>query len=128
MLDSRVLRAPLLDHREVNLDSAGHVTYVLEQSFRYDYDAPVTSLRHRLVVVPPRRHGNQYRRAHRLEVHGPAAQRRLRRDARGNVIALLSAEHVAVMLEAAADLDRAAHEIEVHDRRGRTYTRRGGPR
>jgi transglutaminase-like putative cysteine protease len=99
MLDSRVLRAPLLDHREVNLDSAGHVTYVLEQSFRYDYDAPVTSLRHRLVVVPPRRHGNQYRRAHRLEVHGPAAQRRLRRDARGNVIALLSAEHVAVTAE-----------------------------
>ena len=99
MLDSRVLRAPLLDHREVNLDSAGHVTYVLEQSFRYDYDAPVRSLRHRLVVVPPRRHGNQYRRAHRLEVHGPAAQRRLRRDARGNVIALLRAEHVAVTAE-----------------------------
>ena len=99
MLDSRVLEAPLLDHRAVNLDSAGHVTYVLEQSFRYEYDAPVRSLRHRLVVVPPRRHGNQYRRAHRLEVHGPAAQRRLRRDARGNVIALLRAEHVAVTAE-----------------------------
>ena len=71
MLDSRVLEAPLLDHRAVNLDSAGHVTYVLEQSFRYEYDAPVSSLRHRLVVVPPRRHGNQYRRAHRLEVTVP---------------------------------------------------------
>ncbi len=99
MLDSRVLKAPLLDHRKVDLDAAGRVTYVLEQSFRYDYDAPVTSLRHRLVVVPPRRHGNQYRRAHRLEVQGPAAQWQLRRDARGNVIAWLRAEHVEDIAE-----------------------------
>ena len=73
MLDARVLGAPLLDHREVNLDSAGHVTYVLEQSFRYEYDAPVESLRQRLVIVPPARHGNQYRRAHLLEVNGAPA-------------------------------------------------------
>src|ERR1700679_2524793 len=70
MLDSRVLEAPLLDHRGLDLDAAGRVTYVLEQSFRYEYDAPVESLRQRLVVVPPARHGNQYRRAHRLDVHG----------------------------------------------------------
>ena len=95
MLDSRVLEAPLLDHRGLDLDAAGRVTYVLEQSFRYEYDAPVESLRQRLVVVPPARHGNQYRRAHRLDVHGVQARRSVRRDANGNVVALLRAERGA---------------------------------
>ena len=79
MLDSRVLEAPLLDHRGLDLDAAGRVTYVLQQSFRYEYDSPVESLRQRLVVVPPARHGNQHRRAHRLDVHGVQARRSVRR-------------------------------------------------
>ena len=58
-LSSQLLTAPLLDHRGLDLDAAGRITYVLEQSFRYDYDAPVESLRQRLVVVPPSRHGSQ---------------------------------------------------------------------
>jgi transglutaminase-like putative cysteine protease len=99
MLDSSVLQAPLLDHDSVDLDSARRITYVLEQSFRYDYDAPVRSLRQRLVVVPPTRHGSQYRRAHRLEIIGAAAQRYVRRDARGNVVASLRAEHVPESIE-----------------------------
>ena len=56
MLDSQVLQAPLLDHRELDLDAARRVTYIIEQRFRYDYDAPVKSLRQRLVVIPPTRH------------------------------------------------------------------------
>ena len=108
MLDSRVLEAPLLDHRGLDLDAAGRVTYVLEQSFRYEYDAPVESLRQRLVVVPPARHGNQYRRAHRLDVHGVQARRSVRRDVNGNVVALLRAERVdeAVEFRLAAVLER----------------------
>ena len=39
MLDSQVLQAPLLDHRELDLDAARRVTYIIEQRFRYDYDA-----------------------------------------------------------------------------------------
>lgn len=99
MLDRSVLQAPLLDHESVDLDSARRITYVLEQSFRYDYDAPVRSLRRRLVIVPPTRHGSQCRRAHRLEVIGAAAQRCLRRDARGNVVASLRADHVRASIE-----------------------------
>ena len=57
--------------------AARRVTYVIEQSFRYDYDAPVQSLRQRLVIVPPARHGGQYRRAHQLEVTGAQARRRV---------------------------------------------------
>jgi transglutaminase-like putative cysteine protease len=99
MLDAQVLGAPLLDHRGLDLDAAGRVTYLLEQRFRYDYDAPVASLRQRLVVVPKTRHGSQYRRAHLLQVTGARARRRLRRDAHGNVVAWLHADRVAQAVE-----------------------------
>src|SRR5712691_4364076 len=99
MLDPSVLRAPVLDHRGLDLGAARRVRYVLEQSFRYEYDAPVKSLQQRLVIVPPARHGNQYLRAHRLEVDGAQVRRRVRRDADGNVIAWLRAEHVPHAIE-----------------------------
>ena len=99
MLDASVLHAPVLDHRGLDLGAARRVSYVLEQSFRYEYDAPVESLRQRLVIVPPARHGNQYLRAHRLEVTGAKVRRRVRRDAAGNVVALLQAERVPEAIE-----------------------------
>jgi transglutaminase-like putative cysteine protease len=99
MLDSQVLQAPLLDHRELDLDAAGRVTYIIEQRFRYDYDAPVKSLRQRLVMIPPPRHGGQYRRGHLLEVSGARAQRSLRRDAHGNVVAWIRSESVTRSVE-----------------------------
>jgi transglutaminase-like putative cysteine protease len=99
MLDSAALAGPLLDHRGLDLDAAGSVTYLLRQSFRYDYDAPVEALRQRLVIVPPARHGGQHRRAHRLEVNGARARRRMGRDAHGNTVAWLRAEHVADAVE-----------------------------
>ena len=108
MLDTSVLHAPVLDHRGLDLAAARRVRYVLEQSFRYEYDAPVESLRQRLVIVPPARHGNQYLRAHRLEVTGAKVRRRVRRDAAGNVVALLQAERVpeAIEFRLAAVLER----------------------
>ena len=108
MLDPSVLRAPVLDHRGLDLAAAERVRYVLEQSFRYEYDAPVESLRQRLVIVPPARHGNQYLRAHRLEVTGAQVRRRVRRDAAGNVVAWLQAERVphAIEFRLAAVLER----------------------
>ena len=108
MLDSSVLRAPVLDHRGLDLGAARRVRYVLEQSFRYEYDAPVESLRQRLVIVPPPRHGNQYLRAHRLEVTGAKVRRRVGRDAAGNVVARLHADRVpqAIEFRLAAVLER----------------------
>jgi transglutaminase-like putative cysteine protease len=99
MLDSEALTASLLDHRQLDLDAAGRVTYVLQQSFRYDYDAPVESLRQRLVVVPPAQHGSQHRRAHRLDVTGARARRSVRPDARGNMVARLHADRVERSVE-----------------------------
>jgi transglutaminase-like putative cysteine protease len=98
-LDPSVRRAPVLDHRGLDLAAVRRVRYILEQSFRYEYDAPVESLRQRLVIVPPARHGNQYLRAHRLEVTGAKARCRVRRDAAGNVVAWLRAEYVPAAIE-----------------------------
>ncbi len=99
MLDPSVLQAPLLDHRGLDLGAVRNVNYVLQQSFRYEYDAPVESLRQRLVIVPPARHGNQYRRAHLLEVNGAPVRRRVSRDAYGNVVAWLHADRVTQAIE-----------------------------
>jgi transglutaminase-like putative cysteine protease len=49
--------------------------------------------------VPPARHGQQHLRAHRLDVTGAPARRRVRRDAAGNVVAWLQADHVPEVIE-----------------------------
>jgi transglutaminase-like putative cysteine protease len=92
-------QAEFLDHRGLDLDAAARVTFVIQQLFRYTYDAPVQSLRQRLVIVPPARHGSQHRRAHWLTVSGTRARRRLRRDSRGNVVAHLHADQVTEAVE-----------------------------
>jgi transglutaminase-like putative cysteine protease len=68
------------------LQEAGKLTYVLHQRFRYTYDAPVRDLNHRLVVVPPRQHGDQRRRRHSITVHDADARTTQRQDATGNTI------------------------------------------
>jgi transglutaminase-like putative cysteine protease len=99
MLDQQLLSAPVLDHRGIDLDRASRVTYLLEQNFRYEYSRPVHRLRHRLVVLPPDRHGDQHLRAHRLDVDGAAARRETRRDARGNTIVRFRADRVEQALD-----------------------------
>ncbi|HEX6234058.1 MAG TPA: transglutaminase family protein [Jiangellaceae bacterium] len=66
--------------------AAGALTYVLNQRFRYTYDAPVRDLVHRLVVVPPRWHGDQRRRRYSITVSAPDARTDHRHDAAGNTV------------------------------------------
>ena len=77
---------PLVDLDRVDLDTAEHVTYVLRQSFRYDYDGPAADLRHRLVVVPRVQHGSLRRRVSHVRVSAPEAVVRRRRDCHGNPV------------------------------------------
>jgi transglutaminase-like putative cysteine protease len=65
---------------------AGRLTYVLRQRFSYTYDAPVRDLDHRLVVVPPRRHGDQRLRQHSVTVSAADARTTQRQDAAGNMV------------------------------------------
>jgi transglutaminase-like putative cysteine protease len=80
------LDQPLVDLDGVDLDAAEHVTYVLRQTFRYDYDGPVTDLRHRLVVVPRIVHGSLRRRVSDVRVSAPDAAVRRHRDRHGNPV------------------------------------------
>jgi transglutaminase-like putative cysteine protease len=60
--------------------------YRVEQTFRYEYDAPIHDLRHRLIVAPRRRHLDQQRVGHAVwsSEDGPLA---LAADAFGNDVA-----------------------------------------
>lgn len=94
MLDRAVLDEPLLDADDVDLEAAERVTYVLDQRLHYSYDAPIESLRHRLMVLPPLWHGDQHRRGYRLDVLGAQVRRSTRLDVRGNPVVRVSADRV----------------------------------
>jgi transglutaminase-like putative cysteine protease len=90
---------PMLDHHALDLGAADRITYRIEQAFRYDYDTPVEAVRQRLVVVPPQRHGDAHRRAHRVAVTGATSSRRVRRDAAGNTVVRVHAARVERTVE-----------------------------
>jgi transglutaminase-like putative cysteine protease len=81
------------------LDAADRVTYRLEQTFAYRYDAPIRRLRHRLHVMPPARHGPTTLETSRLRISGADVRRRRWRDRDGNTVVRLGAEHVEEYVE-----------------------------
>ena len=86
---SSLLQTPLQltsRHERHERHDAGLLTYVLHQRFSYTYDAPVRDVNHRLVVVPPRQHGDQRRRLHSITVSAADARTTHRRDAAGNTV------------------------------------------
>jgi transglutaminase-like putative cysteine protease len=99
--------APLRLPSRHELQNAGRLTYMLHQRFHYTYDAPVRDLRHRLVVVPPRRHGDQRRRLHSITVSAADARTTHRRDVAGNTVTRsrvpLVPDRVEFVVEAVVD-------------------------
>lgn len=69
-----------------DLPDAACVTYVLRQRFTYSYDGPVQDLDHRLVVIPPRRHGDQRLLTHSVTVSADGARTKRHRDTAGNSV------------------------------------------
>jgi transglutaminase-like putative cysteine protease len=55
------------------LGAADRVTYRVRQRFRYTYDGPARDLVHRLVAVPPSRHGDQVCRLASVAASAPGA-------------------------------------------------------
>jgi transglutaminase-like putative cysteine protease len=86
-------------------------SYVLRQQFRYEYPGPIADLRHRLVVAPPARYGDQVRTAHRLDV-SDGVDVRWTEDRFGNCVVLLAADRFDGVLELGyeASVDRRAGE------------------
>ncbi|HXM56329.1 MAG TPA: transglutaminase family protein [Candidatus Dormibacteraeota bacterium] len=99
-----------IDQCEVDWDRVAGVRYVVRQRFRYEYPRPVTDLRHRLIVVPPDRHGDQRTVLGHVAVSGAAAESRWSRDRWGNVRVAVAAPAVGswVEFEAGIVVERAA--------------------
>ncbi|HEX2048887.1 MAG TPA: transglutaminase family protein [Acidimicrobiales bacterium] len=67
---------------------------LLRQTLRYDYPSPVGGLRHRLMVLPPARHGDQMLVSSSLEVRGAPAEVEKSVDRFGNVVVDIRAPEV----------------------------------
>jgi transglutaminase-like putative cysteine protease len=78
-------------------DGADGITHRVRIHYRYSYSEPVTSLRHRLLVVPPDIHGRQVLLGHGLEVRGATPGPRVTEawDAFGNRMYRIEADHIA---------------------------------
>ena len=81
------------------LDDVDRVSYRLDQTFLYRYDAPIQRLRHRLRVMPPPQHGPTLLETSRLTISGAEVRRRRSRDAAGNAVVRVVAERVDEYLE-----------------------------
>ncbi|SNQ45725.1 conserved hypothetical protein [Frankia canadensis] len=92
----------------LTLPAGARVSYRITQRFRYVYDGPASDLVHRLVVVPPRRHGDQTVRADRLTVSAPGARVGWGRGADGTRVATVRLAEVPSQLDLDVDvrLDR----------------------
>ncbi len=89
----------LLDDRAVTWSEVGSATYLLHQTYRYDYDRPVDDLHHRLMVLPPSVHGGQHLLDHRVSVQGCDSRVSVRSDRFCNTVVDVEAARVPASVE-----------------------------
>jgi transglutaminase-like putative cysteine protease len=88
----------------VDWNAARRVSYLLRQSFRYEYPKPIRDLNHRLVVIPPERFGDQRRLRHQLSVDRAGVRFEDRKDRFGNMIVDVFAPRVPDEIEFVAEV------------------------
>lgn len=101
-----------IDPASVDWASARRASYLLRQSFRYEYPAPIRNLNQRLVVIPPERFGDQRRLRHELSVEADGARLEGRRDRFGNVVVEVFAPRVSEAIEFVAEVTVERHADE----------------
>jgi transglutaminase-like putative cysteine protease len=96
----------------VELSAARRASYMVRQTFRYDYTEPIRDLSHRLVVIPPERFGDQRRLSHDVSVGLDGARLQNGVDRFGNVIFEVFAPNVRDVIEFIAEVsvERRADE------------------
>jgi transglutaminase-like putative cysteine protease len=97
--DVEIVSGELLDHKGMDWRRVRRTAYLLHQHVRYEYPAPIRDLRHRLVIVPPRVHGDQRRVLHRVDISGALARTRARLDEFGNYVIDVRASRVAEAID-----------------------------
>ena len=88
----------------VELPAARRVSYLVRQTFRYEYPEPIQDLSHRLVVIPPERFGDQRRLSHEVTVAPDQARLENGSDRFGNVIVDVFAPRVSESIEFVAEV------------------------
>jgi len=104
----------MIDALGVEWGSVKRSAYLLEQTFRYEYPAPIRRLDHRLVVIPPERFGDQLRLDHQLEVAARGARVENQVDRFGNVVVAVFAPRIAASVEFTARVTIERHGGEPH--------------
>jgi len=93
-----------IEPASVDWRSARRASYLVRQTFRYEYPEPIRDLSHRLVVIPPERFGDQRRLSHNVSVALDGARVERRSDRFGNVIVDVFAPRVADSIEFVAEV------------------------
>jgi transglutaminase-like putative cysteine protease len=96
-------RVSALDHNAIDSSRIRRTVYEVQQRFRYEYAAPISNLRQRLVVVPPALRGTQRLLSHQLEVSEVRCRKRICIDRFGNIVLVINIPEV----EEAVDFDVA---------------------
>jgi transglutaminase-like putative cysteine protease len=98
----------------VDLSAARRASYMLRQTFRYEYTEPIRDLSHRLVVIPPERFGDQRRLWHEVSVGLDGARLENGVDRFGNVIFEVFAPNVRDIIEFVAEVSVERRADEPH--------------
>ena len=91
-----------IDHEVLDWGRVRESTYLVHHVLRYAYPGPIAALRHRLVVVPAARFGDQRRLGYQVDVRGGAgepAEVAEHGDRFGNLVVDVRAERVEVAIE-----------------------------
>jgi transglutaminase-like putative cysteine protease len=93
----------------VDWSAATRASYLVRQTFRYEYSEPVRELKHRLIVVPPEQFGDQRRLWHDVSVGLHGARVDNHSDRFGNVIVDVFAPWVADVIDFVAEVSVERH-------------------
>ena len=98
----------------VDLSAASRATYLVRQTFNYEYPQPIRDLTHRLVVIPPERFGDQKRLWHDVSVASDGATLESGRDRFGNVVMHAFAPRVTDSIEFTAEVSVERRATQPH--------------
>src|SRR5256886_3862032 len=93
-----------IEPSSVDWSAARRASYLVRQTFRYEYPEPIRDLNHRLVVIPPARFGDQRRLWHDVSVELDGARLENRSDRFGNMIVDVFAPRVPDAIESVAEV------------------------
>ncbi len=111
--DAALTASELLVPEHVEWHRVRRIRYVIHQQLRYEYPGPIYDLEQRLMILPPKEHGNQHRIGYRLEVSAADYQVLRQSDDFGNEEMRLTIPTVeqAVDFEAWIVVERSATDM-----------------